>query len=136
MVKKLYKLLFWSGYSAVLITSVLKINMSLDKVHVNLLAFELRLDHLLHLSAYFLICMYILAGEIKDLKLFETHGPRKFIVATLLLATFTEFIQLWIPTRAFNLFDWLANLAGIGLGVIIIQTKDSRSKKKDGRRHK
>jgi VanZ family protein len=131
LLQKLYKYTFWFGYTAVLITSILQFSWQLDKVHINLLAFNLRLDHLLHLAAYFLICMYFLVGQIKGFKLFENHSLGKFIAVTLLLATVTEFVQLWVPTRAFNVLDWVANVAGIVLGVVIIKIKDRRSKIED-----
>jgi len=126
MFSKLYKYIFWAGYTAVLITSVLKINWSLNKVHVNLITFDLRLDHLLHLTAYFLICMYYLAGRLKGFALFESNSLRKFILVTVLLGTVTEFVQLWVPERAFNVLDWVANLSGIGLGLIVIIILESR----------
>jgi VanZ family protein len=131
MLQKFYKIIFWSGYTAVLITSVLKINWSLDKVHVNLVAFDLRLDHLLHLSAYFLICMYFLVGRWKELTLFENNALRKFIVVTVLLGTVTEFVQIFVPFRAFNVLDWVANLSGIMLGLLVIKIQDSRRKNQD-----
>ncbi len=121
MLQRSYKSLFWLGYAAVLFTSVLKLNWHLDKVKVNLLAFDLRLDHLLHLSAYYLICMYYLAGQRLGLKLFVSHTFRKFIIVTTLQATITEIVQIWVPSRSFNVLDWLANVAGIGLGVIAIK---------------
>jgi VanZ family protein len=126
--QKFYRTTFWFGYTAVLVTSLIPITGNLTRVKVNLIAFEIHLDHLLHLSAYFLICMYYLAGQWKGLSLFNTNSLRKFLVVTVVLATVTEVVQLWVPARAFNVMDWVANVAGIVLGVVVIKIKDSRRK--------
>jgi len=126
MLPKLYKTLFWIGYTAVLITSMLSLPWHLDKIHLGTLKFYIRMDHLLHLGAYLLICMYFLFGRKFGLKLFENHSFRKFLILILTLATVTEFIQIWVPERAFNVMDWVANVAGIFLGVVIIKIQDQR----------
>jgi len=134
MLQNLYKITFWAGYTATLIVAFIPLTWELDKIKIGPGAFKIRLDHLLHLSAYFLICMYYLAGQAKDLKLFKARALQKFILVTLVLATVTEFVQFWVPARAFNLFDWLANVSGIGIGlVVIIKIKDSRWKIKERR---
>jgi len=70
--------------------------------------------------------MYFLFGRKFGLKLFENHSFRKFLILILTLATVTEFIQIWVPERAFNVMDWVANVAGIFLGVVIIKIQDQR----------
>jgi VanZ family protein len=45
----------------------------------------------------------------------------KFILITLLLAIVTELIQLWIPKRTFNIYDWVANVSGVIVGVRMIK---------------
>ena len=131
MLQSLYKKIFWLGYTAVLIVSVLSLPWQLDKIHIGSPEFYIRLDHLLHIGAYFLICMYYLAGKHFGLILFEIHPLRKLIILTSVLATVTEFIQLWVPTRSFNIMDWVANVTGILLGTILIKIKDSRLKIKE-----
>jgi VanZ family protein len=44
----------------------------------------------------------------------------KFIIFILSLATVTELVQLWVPQRTFNIYDWVANVVGliVGMGVI------------------
>jgi VanZ family protein len=41
------------------------------------------------------------------------------VVAVLVLATVSELVQWWVPSRSFNPMDWVANVTGmaIGLGV-------------------
>lgn len=117
---KLYRSIFWTGYLAVLITTFIPVAGELNKTHIGPEAFNIRLDHLLHLIVYFLICMYYLFGVRKGFTLFEKNSLLKFVLLILLLATVTEVVQLWIPDRAFNVFDMISNVAGLiaGMGVI------------------
>ncbi|MBN2761698.1 MAG: VanZ family protein [Bacteroidales bacterium] len=119
---RLYRTVFWTGYVAVLITTFLPISFRVDKITFGPDAFAIRSDHLLHFAVYLLICLFYLLGAKKGLKLFDVNPLRKFIVLILLLATVTELAQLWVPDRAFNVFDGVANLAGVlaGWGVIKI----------------
>jgi len=133
MLQTFYKITFWLGYTAVLFVSALSLPWRLDKIHIGMPEFYIRLDHLLHLGAYFLICTYYLAGQYLSLKLFENHSLRKFIVLMVMLATVTEFVQIWVPSRSFNVLDWVANVAGIGLGVVVIKIQEGRWKKEDRR---
>jgi VanZ family protein len=118
--QKLYKYIFWTGYTAVLITAFIPVGGDLTRIHLGPKSFQIRLDHLLHIAVYFLICMYFLFGWIKGISLFRSNPITRFIVLTFLLATVTELVQLWVPARAFNLFDWVSNVAGIVLGMTIL----------------
>jgi len=128
LIERLYKILFWTGYSAVLITAFIPLAGDLTKIKLGRGIFEIRLDHLLHFTAYFMICMYYLFGQRKGLTIFNIRPLKKFIVVTLVLATVTEFAQLWVPARAFNVMDWVANVAGILIGLIVIKIGETRLK--------
>jgi VanZ family protein len=128
LLQKLYKLIFWTGYTAMLLVSMVNIGGDLNAIKVNMLVFELRLDHLLHFLVYFMICMYFMAGQSKGLALFKNHQVQKFIAAILTLATVTEVVQLWVPARSFSVLDWLSNVAGILMGLLIIRIIGSRLK--------
>jgi VanZ family protein len=128
LLQKLYKLLFWIGYTAVLATSMMNIGGNLNAIKVDLLIFKLRLDQLLHFLVYFLICMYFMAGQRNGFVLFKKHPQWKYTVATLTLATVSEVVQLWVPSRAFNVLDWVANVSGILVGILVIKIADSRLK--------
>jgi VanZ family protein len=41
------------------------------------------------------------------------------MIAVTLLATVTEVIQLWVPARSFNPLDWVANMSGLVLGLLV-----------------
>jgi VanZ family protein len=117
-IKLFYRIIFWSGYGLILLTSLLKIGGNLDKVHINLGAFELRLDHLLHIAVYFVLTMYYTTGQYFGLVLFKKHAMLKFFFLLILLGTITVFVQIWVPYRAFSLADWTSNMAGILVGYL------------------
>jgi VanZ family protein len=128
LLQKAYRTIFWGGYLLVLITAFIPVAGNLNRIKLGRGAFEIRLDHLLHFSAYFLICIYYLVGQRMGFLLFKRNSFLKFILYTLLLATVTEFVQLWVPARAFNIFDWVANVAGVGIGVVVIRVSNYRLK--------
>ena len=104
-----------------LITTFISVAGELNKINIGPNAFHIRLDHLLHLLVYFLICMYYLFGILNGFTLFEKNSLLKFVLFILLLAIVTEVVQLWVPERAFNFFDLISNVAGLGLGLFIIK---------------
>jgi VanZ family protein len=110
----------------VLITAFLPITGGLDKIHLGPESFHLRLDHLLHLTVYFLICMYFLFGQRKGITLFDKNSFLIFLVLILLLATVTEVVQLWVPERTFNVFDLLSNMVGAGIGMGVVRMAQLR----------
>ncbi|NMC60023.1 MAG: VanZ family protein [Candidatus Methanofastidiosa archaeon] len=121
MKNKLYRSIFWTGYMAVLLTTFLPVAGEINKINIGPESFHIRLDHLLQLLVYFLICMYYLFGINKGKTLFERNSFSKFLLLALLLVTVTEVIQLWVPERAFNVFDLISNIAGVGLGFVVIK---------------
>ena len=134
--QKIYKAIFWLGYLTVIITAFLPIAGDLTRIKLGWKDLQIRLDHLLHIAAYFLICMYYLFGQRKGLILFKSHSLLKFILLIFLLATVTEVVQLWVPGRAFNPADLLANVTGLGFGVTVVLIGDRRRKLIEDRRRK
>jgi len=126
MPQKLYKSLFWTGYLAVLVFAFLPIAGDISKIKIGPPSFKMQLDQLLHFVVYFLICMYYLFGKRMGFQLFRSNPQLKFVLAILLLATVTEFVQIWVPERSFNVFDWVANVSGIVVGVGVISRRLAR----------
>jgi len=121
MLQIIYRLIFWTGYVAVLVMAFVPVAGALNRIHLGPEAFSIRLDHLLHCGAYFLICMYYLAGQMKGLSLFVSKPLTKFVLLVLFLAVITELVQLRVPARAFNLWDLAANVTGVVTGVMVIK---------------
>jgi VanZ family protein len=81
----------------------------------------LRMDYFLHALVYFAICIYFLVGWNKRILLFEKKPLLKFIIVMVILASVTEMVQLAVPSRTFNPLDWVANLVGLGVGLICLK---------------
>jgi VanZ family protein len=120
MIQSLYKLLFWTGYSTVLITSCIALPWQLDKIKIGIIDFHIRLDYMVHLLIYLLISIYFHAGQSYGLILFRYNALAKFLTLIFLLATITELVQLWVPSRSFNLMDWFSNMSGVIIGLVVI----------------
>jgi len=126
MGQNLFRYIFWIGYLVVLATAFISITGDLTKISFGPESFHIRLDHLLHFAVYSLICMYYLFGIRKGITLFEKNSLSKFILLILLLATVTEVVQLWVPERAFNPMDWVANVTGMAVGLVVILVAGKR----------
>jgi VanZ family protein len=70
--------------------------------------------------------MYYFFGLIKGISLFAKNSLLKFVLLIFLLATVTEVIQIWVPERAFNPKDWIANVMGAGIGLLVIVVSGKR----------
>ena len=103
-----------------LIASFITLKNDLHKITFDVISFKFHLDQVLHTVVYFLICMYFLAGNHFGLTLFKDNSIKWFLLVVLFLATFTEVIQLFVPSRAFNVFDMLANVIGVGVGLMVM----------------
>jgi VanZ family protein len=120
MKQKIYRSVFWLGYIMVFTLAFIPFKKDLHEITFNIVTFKFHFDQVLHVVVYFLICLYFVAGQYLGLTLFNLDSFKKFILAVLILATITEGVQLIIPYRAFNLFDYVANLVGIGVGLVVI----------------
>jgi len=117
LLAKLYKPVFWTGYVFVLLSSGFALPWKLDRFHLGMWSVDIRLDHLLHFGAYFLVALYFGVGSRLGFVLFKKRPVWQFIGWVLLLASVTEVVQLFVPTRAFNPVDWLANVTGLAAGL-------------------
>ena len=113
----IYRTIFWIGYVTVLTASFITLKNDLHKITFDVINFQFHLDQVLHTVVYFLICMYFLVGNHFGLTLFKDNSIKWFLLVVLFLATFTEVVQLFVPSRAFNVFDMLSNVVGVGVGM-------------------
>jgi len=81
---------------------------SLNNIHV----LSFRLDYLLHALVFIPLFPLWRWG-------WPHHNAWMVLFAGLLLAVATEAVQLYIPYRAYNINDLLANAAGVLLGVLV-----------------
>ena len=120
--QKIYRFIFWLGYAMVLAVAFVHLKKDLHGIIINIVSFKFHFDQVLHTVIYLLICLYFTAGQYLGLTLFKENSFIKFILIVLILATVSEAIQLFVPSRAFNFFDWLANVIGIVIGMMVIKS--------------
>jgi VanZ family protein len=106
----------------VIVAAFVPIKNDLHNITINIVSFKFHSDQILHAVVYFLIYMYFPVGQYLGLQLFNKNAFKKLLVVMLVLATVTEAIQLFVPSRAFNFFDWVANVIGIVIGLIVIKS--------------
>lgn len=107
--KTLYKYIFWLGYGAILAQSFLSSGGNLSSHEVG----HIRLDYFLHFLVYLSVCLYFAAGRYFGWELFKTYTLLKFSVVIIFLAVVSEVVQIFVPGRAFNIRDMVANISGI-----------------------
>jgi VanZ family protein len=80
---------------------------------------EFHWDYLEHFILYFIVgFLYIFWRINKDLSLSLTELII-FIAAGVIFSWLTEYIQVYIPGRALNIYDMISNMAGIISGSLI-----------------
>jgi VanZ family protein len=118
---KIFRFFFWLGYALVFIVAFIPVKGRLSKTKIGPELFQIRLDYLIHFAVYLGICMYYLFLQKNGVALFKGNSMKKFVILTLILASFTEVIQLLIPYRSFNIFDLMSNLLGLITGLLILK---------------
>jgi hypothetical protein len=129
LIQRIYQIVFWIGYLSVLSTSFIPVRGNFNEKIIGVESIYIRTDYLLHSLVYFLICYYFSLGLKYGLYLFKANSIKKFIILIILLAVVTELIQLWAPERAFNIYDMIANLFGIIVGISILQINYRKNEK-------
>lgn len=89
---------------------------SLNKIEI----LSFRADYLLHTAVLLpwmiLVWLHINKEEVTGSLLKQII---LWFIAGLLLATFSEGIQYWLPYRSFNVMDVIFNVSGVALGALI-----------------
>jgi glycopeptide antibiotics resistance protein len=105
------KLLLWLYLTAMLLMVVLPLNGESGTLNNNY-SFGIRWDYLIHAIVY--VPLPILLSIQKEIKLWLG------ILIALTLASGFEFLQMALNYRAFNINDLVANLIGVGLGILLV----------------
>lgn len=80
---------------------------------------DFRWDYLEHFAFYFILTfLYILWRRDLNYSI-RTAELVLFFVAGFIFCWLTEYIQIFIPGRSFNIMDMIYNIAGIFLGILI-----------------
>ncbi len=113
----LLKNLFWTYTVILLLLAVLPINSSGNVIN-NTFVVSIRLDYLIHFAIYipWMILIWLLTGSGFRK---ETGRTLQWIILALLFAMANEAVQFFLPYRAFNINDLLANGVGVLLGAMV-----------------
>jgi VanZ family protein len=115
------------SYTALIILlSVLPINNSNSFLN-NQFILSFRLDYLVHFGIFipWMFLIWLFTGErFKN----TPWKPLRWILVGLILAVTTECIQYFLPYRAFNINDLVANILGVLVGSVFFFFKKPRDK--------
>jgi len=106
--------------------SLLPVAGGLNTIQLGLNPFQIRLDYVLHFMVYFFICLYYILGRLNGVYIFRKKSLKKYILAVLFLALVTEIVQIWIPSRSFNIIDSVYNFLGLSLGYLCIKINKAK----------
>ena len=109
-------LIFWFYSVVVVLLCILPINGSESSLN-NTYILNIRFDYLVHI---FLFIPWMLLWKLYSKTSFHHNIGKTFGVISigLLFAFGSELIQYFLPYRTFNINDLMANIAGIGIGII------------------
>jgi VanZ family protein len=110
--------LFYCYLIVLILLSVLPINSTGSSIN-HVFVVSIRLDYLLHCLVYIPLVFFAwIDKELNILKLpVKTVG---WIIVIFAFAMVTEWIQFFLPYRAFNINDLVANALGVLIGFLII----------------
>jgi len=109
MKNKICKIAFWLWFGIILILSVIP---NTPEQKIEFFGSPIRLDYLEHFGIFFILGMLYILWT-RSLKL----NPMLTLV---LYAVCTELIQIFIPGRTFNPWDFIYNVLGLLIGVIVV----------------
>ncbi len=118
--------LFWILLTAIVLLNVIPLGNDTSKT-LSGKSFGLRLDYLIHLTAFLGFGGVYIYGMKSGRRTFENQEWLKSILIILPAAAGVELIQHLLPYRSFNPLDLLANLAGALLSALVIGLVGKRS---------
>lgn len=117
LTKPRIKSLFFAYTAVIILLAVLPINSTGSTINHTFIV-TIRLDYLLH-CAMFLPWMFLMRKFSRTSFQFSISRSSIWILAALIFATLMEILQYYLPYRAFNVNDLLANGLGVLLGTVL-----------------
>ncbi len=123
MLKKYWKSIGWAAL--IIWTSLIKLK-NIDKIPDIIIPY---FDKIIHFSMY-AVFVFLLMLESKLVKLELSERVARIFVFSVLFGGIIEVLQNYIPTgRKTDIFDFLANFAGIVMGLIVfLKVKQLKAK--------
>jgi VanZ family protein len=113
--KKTFAFLFWIWLFAILYFTFMP---NSPKMTVDYKKETFRLDYLLHFFVYLSLSVLFFLWRANNLFKLQFKEIAFYLTIGILICGLSEYIQIYIPGRSFNLNDFYFNIAGIIVGVI------------------
>ncbi|MFN8256425.1 MAG: VanZ family protein [Bacteroidales bacterium] len=110
MYKRIISTLFWAYFLVLITVSIIPWSTS-ERIGAG--SFEIRLDYLLHIGAYFGWALLYITFRYEKMNRKNRPDILFHLIIGILFSFSTELIQWFLPYRSFNLLDFSANVAGI-----------------------
>jgi VanZ family protein len=98
-------------YAVIIMIFLLMPSDSVPKIRI------LSADKLWHILMYFLLALGLMFS-FREANYQRWYNRRWTFIIGLLHASFSETLQIFSPGRSSNIYDWMANCAGIGLALL------------------
>lgn len=113
MKKKYFAFIFWAYILFLLYYSVSPTGSTSERFGVG--EFKFRLDYWLHLGAYFGVAFLFIIWHINYLIISQLKTILLSFLLCVCFAYATEFVQIFVPGRTYNIKDFIANMIGISI---------------------
>jgi len=130
--KKLYQMLFWLWLCFILMNSLLPKQISSGPTTND--TFFIRTDYIMHFMGYCLLALLFFLWKSNKYFIIPGNQLLIFLAFATSIAIGSEIAQKFIPGRGYNAFDFIANILGVSVGIIVPWLYFKKSNKA-GERH-
>lgn len=117
--KSLFRILFWLWVIFIIILTAIPIPWLSDAKITTKSGFEFRLDYFAHSGLFFILFVFYYLWKLyQTLKVNNKHFVI-FVIGSLAFSYLDEYVQVFIPSRTYNIVDFYYNGFGIILGYIV-----------------
>ncbi|MEA3496203.1 MAG: VanZ family protein, partial [Bacteroidota bacterium] len=116
--KSTYKYLFWLWVVFILVVTLIP-KIKAPEIDIEKFGFKIHLDYVVHFIFFFVLTTFFFLWKAHEFK------KRKsiiilFVFLSILYATVTEMLHLFLPNRTFNILDLILNISGILSAMLLI----------------
>jgi len=114
--KKIFALLFWIWLLAILYFTFIP---NSPKMTIYYKKDTFRLDYLLHFLVYLSLSVLFFLWRANKFFSLQLKEISIYLIMGILICGLSEYIQIYIPGRSFNMNDFYCNASGIIAGIIL-----------------
>lgn len=102
-----------------LILTILSVTPNIPTQEIIIDKKSIRIDYLLHFASYFILAALFAFWKLPVLNQISVSMFLIFLSVGILFGVLHEFVQKWVPGRAYNPFDIISNVSGMIVCVFI-----------------